>query len=119
MSRAGRDGLGSSQRSDLVFVPYMFHSRFQVRNNMADTAPGPMSFGGRDTISPIIDDGFVQVDGETHIINYDTDILNLDDNREVSPGVDTDGDLEIPTTNTDSLEEDADIEVNRSYHDFS
>ena len=83
---------------------------------MADTAPGPMSLGGRETISPIIDNGFVQVDGETHIINYDTDILNLDDNREVSPGVDTEGDIEIPTTNTDSLEEDADIEVFMKCH---
>ena len=82
---------------------------------MADTAPGPMSLGG----SPLIDDGFVQVDGETHVLNYGTDILNLDDNREVSPGIDTDGDLEIPTTNTDSLEEDADIEVNRNCHAVS
>ena len=77
---------------------------------MADTAHNAMSLGGRDTVSPLLDDGFIHVDGETHVLNYDTNILNLDDNREVTPGADMDGDLEIPTT-TDSLEEDADIEV--------
>ena len=79
---------------------------------MAGAAHNAMSLGGRDTVSPLLDDGFIHVDGETHVLNYDTNILNLDDNREITPGADMDGDLEIPTTNTDSLEEDADIEVN-------
>ena len=83
---------------------------------MADTAQDPMSLGGRETITPMLDleDGFVHVDGEIHVLNPDTNILNLDENREVSPGADMDVNLEIPTTNTDSNEEDADIEVNFS-----
>ena len=80
---------------------------------MADTAHDPMSLGGREALSPFVDDGFVQVDNETHVLNYDTNILNLDDNREVSPGADMDCDSEIPRTSTESVdhEEDADIEV--------
>ncbi|KAL3852031.1 hypothetical protein ACJMK2_015742 [Sinanodonta woodiana] len=35
-------------------------------------------------LTPIIDDGFVHVDGESHVLNYDTDILKLDGEREVT-----------------------------------
>lgn len=56
-----------------------------------------------------VEDGFVHINGETHVLNYDTNILNLDGEREVTPGVEIDLDNEGPTSSgTDSAE---DIEV--------
>ncbi|KAL4227150.1 hypothetical protein ACF0H5_015123 [Mactra antiquata] len=57
-----------------------------------------------------MDDGFVQINGETHVLNYDTNILNLEENREATPGADIEADADIPTT-TDSVEEEGDIEL--------
>ena len=68
------------------------------------------AMAGRDSATPHPEDGFVQIDGETHVLNYDTNILNLDENREVSPGADIYDDNDLPTT-TGSVEEDESIEV--------
>ncbi|KAH3819252.1 hypothetical protein DPMN_120986 [Dreissena polymorpha] len=63
----------------------------------------------------IIDDGLVRLSGETHVLNYDTNILNLEENRDVSPGVDVDAENDVPvTTGTDSdseTEEDVEVHV--------
>lgn len=32
--------------------------------------------------SPVVEGGFVHVDGETHILNYDTNVLSLDQDRQ-------------------------------------
>ncbi|XP_052213909.1 leucine-rich repeat and guanylate kinase domain-containing protein-like [Dreissena polymorpha] len=61
----------------------------------------------------IIDDGLVRLSGETHVLNYDTNILNLEENRDVSPGVDVDAENDVPvTTGTDSdSETEEDVEL--------
>ena len=76
-------------------------------NNMADMA---FVNDERRRETPILHDGYVHIDGETHVLNYDTNILNLDDNREVTPGADLEDDYDIPSK-SDSPEEDVDIEV--------
>ena len=85
---------------------------------MADS-DGPMSLeeakmwqdGG--SFSPVVDNGFVHAGGETHILNYDTNILSLDDTKEPT-GInddDFDGDFQDPSSYSGTGEEEEDIEV--------
>lgn len=69
---------------------------------MADT-------GNLDMDGPAIEDGFVHINGETHVLNYDTNILNLDENREVTPVVEIDLEDAPNSTSTDSVEEDVEV----------
>ena len=57
-----------------------------------------------------VEDGFVHINGETHVLNYDTNILNLEENRDVTPVADIEPSNEI-LTGTDSGDEEEDIEV--------
>lgn len=57
-----------------------------------------------------VEDGFVLINGETHVLNYDTNILNLEENREMSPGAEIDGDNDV-VTGTESADEEEDLEV--------
>lgn len=66
--------------------------------------------GNMDEDVAAVDEGFVLIEGETHVLNYDTNILNLDDDREVTPGAELDMDDDMPT-GTDSVDEEGDIEV--------
>lgn len=66
--------------------------------------------GNMDEDVPAVDEGFVLIEGETHVLNYDTNILNLDDDREVTPGAELYMDDDMPA-GTDSVEEEGDIEV--------
>jgi len=61
--------------------------------------------------SPTLGDEYMIVNGEPHVLNYETDILNLDENRDVSPGVDIEADNEVPTTTGTDSDEEGDVEV--------
>jgi hypothetical protein len=58
-----------------------------------------------------VEDGFVHINGETHVLNYDTNILNLEENREVSPVADVEPLNDIMTGTGSGDEEEEDIEV--------
>lgn len=63
--------------------------------------------------SPVVEGGFVHVDGETHILNYDTNVLSLDQNRqdtEITTAVGGD-DEEPPQSSYYDSEEEEDVEV--------
>ncbi|WAR26726.1 LRGUK-like protein, partial [Mya arenaria] len=71
-----------------------------------------MADDGQYSESPALEDGYVVVNGETHVLNYDTNILNLEDNRDATPGQEIEADNDIPTTTaTDSDEEGDDVEL--------
>jgi hypothetical protein len=60
-----------------------------------------------------VEGGFVHVDGETHILNYDTNVLSLDQNRqdtEITTAVGGD-DEEPPQSSYYDSEEEEDVEV--------
>ena len=61
-----------------------------------------------DIDGPDIEDGFVHINGETHVLNYDTNILNLDTEREATSYVEIELEDAPTSAGTDSGE---DIEV--------
>ncbi|XP_060555244.1 leucine-rich repeat and guanylate kinase domain-containing protein-like isoform X1 [Ruditapes philippinarum] len=58
-----------------------------------------------------VEDGFVHINGETHVLNYDTNILNLEENRVVSPVADVEPLNDILTGTGSGDEEEEDIEL--------
>lgn len=61
--------------------------------------------------SPIVEGGFVHVDGETHILNYDTNVLSLDQDRQTTEVALTAADEDQPQSSYYDSEEEEDIEV--------
>ncbi|XP_052090305.1 leucine-rich repeat and guanylate kinase domain-containing protein-like [Mytilus californianus] len=60
--------------------------------------------------SPIVEGGFVHVDGETHILNYDTNVLSLDQDRQATE-VATAADEDQPQSSYYDSEEEEDVEL--------
>lgn len=61
--------------------------------------------------SPVVEGGFVHVDGETHILNYDTNVLSLDQNRQATEITTAGDDQDQPQSSYYDSEEEEDVEL--------
>ena len=61
--------------------------------------------------SPVVEGGFVHVDGETHILNYDTNVLSLDQDRQPTEVATAPDEDQPQSSYYDSDEEEEGIEV--------